>query len=217
MKQMESTLQALQRPTRYRPQGARAPNLAFRSRDVVPATTQLVGAHSSLEKPRWPRDDTVVSKGNSPEQVGARPCRHCGSPKHWDYECSHARKGARLVKANFASPDDGYMEAQEAYDALYYEDSDTDDPPDHIGESNDASEDQQDFHEPLQSATFSILHANPGMSEQGGLSKLVGSEDLTSSSPVGNSGVNNSLVHTFWSRQEKRAYWKMTMNPWQRL
>ena len=29
MKQMESTLQALQRPTRYRPQGARAPNLAF--------------------------------------------------------------------------------------------------------------------------------------------------------------------------------------------
>ena len=54
-----------------------------------------------------------------------------------------------MVKANFASPDDGYMEAQEAYDALYYEDSDTDDPPDHIGESNDASEDQQDFHEPL--------------------------------------------------------------------
>ena len=44
-----------------------------------------------------------------------------------------------MVKANFASPDDGYMEAQEAYDALYYEDSDTDDPPDHIGESNDAS------------------------------------------------------------------------------
>ena len=73
-----------------------------------------------------------------------------------------------MVKANFASPDDGYMEAQEAYDALYYEDSDTDDPPDHIGESNDASEDQQDFHEPLQSATFSILHANPGVCQNRG-------------------------------------------------
>ena len=116
MKQMESALQTLQRPARYRPQGARTPNFSFQPRDVVPATVQLVGAHPSLEKPRWPRDDTVVSKGNSPEQVGARPCPHCGSPKHWDYECSHACKGAKQVKVNFAGPEDGYIEAQEAYD-----------------------------------------------------------------------------------------------------
>ena len=82
-----------------------------------------MGAHPSLEKPRWPRDDTVISKGNTPELLGARPCRHCGSPKHWDYDCPHARKGAKQVKVNFANPDDSYLEAQEAYDALYYDDS----------------------------------------------------------------------------------------------
>ena len=52
MKQIESTLQVLQRPTSYRPRGARLPNTNFRARDHVSASTQLVGSHPSLEKPR---------------------------------------------------------------------------------------------------------------------------------------------------------------------
>ena len=107
--------------------------------------------------------------------MNARPCQHCGSSKHWDYDCRHARQGARLVKVNFASPETGYTEAQEAYDALYYEDSEVDEPSDNPEVNvEDNSADQQDFCEPLQSATFSALHTNQGMSEQGGLSKLGG-------------------------------------------
>ena len=161
MKQIESTLQVLQRPTSYRPRGARLPQTNFRARDHVSASTQLVGSNPSLEKPRWPKDDSVVSRGNTPEQVNARPCRHCGSSKHWDYDCRHARQGARLVKVNFASPETGYTEAQEAYDALYYEDSEVDEPSDNPDVNvEDNSADQQDFCEPLQSATFSALHTN---------------------------------------------------------
>ena len=83
--------------------GAPRPTGQFRPRHnfcnlPLNANTNLVGYHPSIGSPPFPRDDTVVSKGQSPEDVGARPCRHCGSPKHWDYECSHARKGAKQVK-----------------------------------------------------------------------------------------------------------------------
>ena len=109
MKQIESTLQTLQRPACYQPQGARDLIPTFHSRDPAIAPTQLVGAHPSLEKAQWLRDDTVISKGNTLEHLGARPCCHCGGPKHWVYDCNpHALKGAQMVKANYAQPEDGY-------------------------------------------------------------------------------------------------------------
>ena len=49
---------------------------------------------------------------------------------HWTqasvlrFSCSVlSTKGAKQVKTNFASPEDGYVKAQEAYNSLYYEDS----------------------------------------------------------------------------------------------
>ena len=73
----------------------------------------------------------------------------------------------------------------------------------------DNSADQQDFCEPLQSATFSALHTNQGMSEQGGLSKLGGSHD-SEESPIEN-GTTVNLARAFRNRKEKRQYWKIAM------
>ena len=154
----------------YRPCQNRGNNNIGPGRDFPSNVhANLVGYHPSLEKPHWPRDDSVVSKGKTPEDAGARPCRHCSSPKHWDYDCPHARKGAKQVKVNFANPDDSYLEAQEAYDALYYDDSEEELQED---DSNalayeDPNEDHSGFHKPLQGTTFSTLHVSPDMSMQG--------------------------------------------------
>ena len=207
LRQVEAALQ----PQQYRPRRNLRPNSNQR-RDPVTVNVNLVGSHPSLGPPRFPRDDSVVSKGKSPEDVNARPCRHCGSPKHWDYECPHARKGAKQVKVNFANPDDGYTKAQEAYDALYYEDSDEEHTPEQDNNLayGDTDEDQSGFCKPLQRETFSALHANPGMSEQGGSSRLGGSEDSTESSSL-RSGDNTGMATTFRNRREKCTYWKQAM------
>lgn len=72
-------------------------------------------------KPVFPRDDSVVSKGTTPEQAGKRPCLHCGSPKHWDNECKYSKKGARKIRSYFSElgPEGFRAEAdyQEAYAA----------------------------------------------------------------------------------------------------
>lgn len=52
--------------------------------------------------------------------VGCRPYTHCGSPKHWNYECKHAKQGARRVRPNFVNLLQDYLESQEANDKLYY-------------------------------------------------------------------------------------------------
>src|ERR1700675_1185604 len=57
--------------------------------EEVPAETNLIGAHPSI-KPLHPPADNVKSKGQTPGQKGARPCRHCGSKNHWDYDCPHS-------------------------------------------------------------------------------------------------------------------------------
>ncbi|KAF8981323.1 hypothetical protein BDQ17DRAFT_1438474 [Cyathus striatus] len=104
-----------------------------------------------------------VSKGRhncfqewTPESKNARPCRHCGSRKHWDYDCKHARKGMRQVRANLVSvdpePDD--LQAQADYDDLYYnissEDKDT------LGDKK-----EQDFELPLQNTAARHAAENP--------------------------------------------------------
>ncbi|TDL20741.1 hypothetical protein BD410DRAFT_725294, partial [Rickenella mellea] len=86
------------------------------------ANANLVGTGPSFGKPKFPRDDSNVSKGKTPEQKGARPCRYCGSPKHWDPECKHAKKGAKFrAKANLAAIyTEEDIQADLEYDALYY-------------------------------------------------------------------------------------------------
>ena len=207
---------SLQRPMAYRPRPAnRNFGSAVPGRNPMNANTNLVGYYPNMEKPRWPRDDTVISKGKTPEDAGARPCRHCGSPKHWDYDCPHARKGAKQVKVNFANPDNDYVEAQEAYDSLYYEDSEEEDEEKQLDEDTlayeDSEENQSGFRKPLQRETFSALHVNPDMSEQGGSSRLGGLEDSSESSSSLGTGANNNLATQFKNRREKRTYWKQSM------
>ena len=102
IRQLEANQQPHRGSNQFRPQRG------FRNiprREPVTANVNLVGYHPSLGKPQFPQDDSVVSKGKTPEDVKARPCRHCGSPKHWDYDCPHAHNGAKQVKVNFANPD----------------------------------------------------------------------------------------------------------------
>ncbi len=86
------------------------------------ARAHLVGWSKSLPPPKFPKDDGNISRKATPESKGARPCRHCGSGKHWDYECKYACQGTRLARANFVTQDSDDVDAQEASDALYYDD-----------------------------------------------------------------------------------------------
>lgn len=156
MRNLESKLDTLlQRQGRSQDWRDRRPNnSSFSRRDKGHgrrATTHLVGWSPSLEKPQWPRDDTVVSKGKTPEDKGARPCRHCGSPKHWDNECRHSKKGAKRAKTNYSEPNLEDTQAQEAYNALYqeeedseYEDPNWEDEPKHDSSASSASGSESD-------------------------------------------------------------------------
>ena len=110
------------------------------------AVTNLVGWSENLPKPPFPKDDKNVSSKKTPESQGAQPCRHCGSGKHWDNECHHSRKGERQARVNYVQLEEMDYEAQENYDNLYYELD---------------SEDEQDFHEPLQPIDLSSQRVNP--------------------------------------------------------
>jgi hypothetical protein len=52
--------------------------------------------------------------------MGKRPCRHCGSGKHWDYECKYSRRGERLACANLAEYSHEEVEEQQDYDEAYH-------------------------------------------------------------------------------------------------
>ena len=47
-----------------------------------------------------------IAPSRTPNSVGARPCRHCGSGKHWDNECHHSRKGERLARVHCVQLED---------------------------------------------------------------------------------------------------------------
>lgn len=98
------------------------------SRDGKRVKAYTVGWSPNMEKPKFPRDDKTLTKRKlSPEAAGARPCRHCGSPKHWDFECKYSRQGSKQVRANLAYLSDDELQAQEDYEDLFYaSDLDTD-------------------------------------------------------------------------------------------
>ncbi|KIJ30209.1 hypothetical protein M422DRAFT_101096, partial [Sphaerobolus stellatus SS14] len=83
------------------------------------AQAQLIGSNPSLPPPQYPQDDSNISKGKTPEDKGARPCRHCGSSKHWDNDCRHARSGARNARAFLASASEEQLQAQREYEEAY--------------------------------------------------------------------------------------------------
>ena len=121
VKYHESTLLVMHRPqlnvvTQF-------PNRAFQSQRFHPrkAHMNMVGWTPSLEPPKFPKDDKNVSSRKTLDSVNARRCRHCGSGKHWDYECKYSRKGEWQARTNYVSPSDPDIEALNAYDDLYYE------------------------------------------------------------------------------------------------
>ncbi|KAF9001109.1 hypothetical protein BDQ17DRAFT_1244769 [Cyathus striatus] len=86
------------------------------------ARTNLVGWSKSTANPQYPKDDSIVSKNGTPESNNARPCRHCGSRKHWDYDCKYSRKGMKKVRTNMVNsdPNPEDLRALADYEDLYY-------------------------------------------------------------------------------------------------
>ena len=102
----------------------------------------MIGWTPSLEPPKFPKDDKNISPRKTPESVNARPCWHCRSGKHWDYECKHSRRGERQARANFVSMSDPEIEALNDYDELYYG----------MESEDESPSEQQDFCNPFQSS-----------------------------------------------------------------
>ena len=151
------------------------------------ARSNLIGWSPSLGKPQFPKDDSTVSKGKMPEQKGARPCRHCGSAKHWDYDCKNTRKGTKNARVHFASPDEEYLKAQNAYDDAYASCSSSDDeekpldefvPQETASESSDESSPQQNACEALQVTTGIELGETSCSTDVNSQSRLRGSENF---------------------------------------
>ncbi|KDR68032.1 hypothetical protein GALMADRAFT_129935, partial [Galerina marginata CBS 339.88] len=116
----EDTLMRMNSQNNF-PRDRNRENREFSNRDYYSPRTHLVGAFKSMDPPKFPKDDSNVSKkGLTPGEKGARPCRHCGSDKHWDNECRHSYKSNRMARTNLSKSSTDEQEAQEEYDNLYY-------------------------------------------------------------------------------------------------
>jgi hypothetical protein len=113
-----------------------------------PFKKRPVGAHAQFSDYRFPKNDKVISKGKTPGQKGARPCRHCGSLNHWDFDHPFNGKDDKRAKAFLSSLDSEALEAYLAYESRYLEDSDPEEgPTDTIEEetSPEAFSEDEDF------------------------------------------------------------------------
>ena len=57
----------------------------------INACVDFIGWTKATSNPQFPKDDSNVLP--MPGKKGAHPCQHCGSGKHWDQDCKHARTG----------------------------------------------------------------------------------------------------------------------------
>lgn len=88
----------------------RSPYNPFRTAQV-----NLVGWSKATSNPQFPKDDSNISPRGTPDEKGARPCRHCGSGKHWDRDCKYARKGEKRARVNLVSSTAEDSQADEEY------------------------------------------------------------------------------------------------------
>lgn len=111
--------------------------------------------NSFYKKPEYPQDDSNVSKGRTPETAGARPCRFCGSPKHWDRECKHAKEGFERRDAQFAEVTaeelreeadycETYLASQDGF-KINYDDQDLDDETEWEADNKETSYNDSNF------------------------------------------------------------------------
>ena len=86
IKYHEESLEKLEVPVI---QPLRLPNREYTSArfPYCKANINLVGWSKNIGTPSFLKDDSNISPRKTPNSVGARPCRHCGSGKHWNNEC----------------------------------------------------------------------------------------------------------------------------------
>ncbi|KDR72018.1 hypothetical protein GALMADRAFT_74250, partial [Galerina marginata CBS 339.88] len=104
---------------------------AYGSRDFNPsprnpfnsmrnARVNAVGWTKTFTNPPFPKDDSNVSPRGTPEEKGGRPCRHCGSLKHWDPDCKYSKRGEKRARVNAVTYSVEDTQALQEYDELYY-------------------------------------------------------------------------------------------------
>ena len=141
------------------------PNRNFQGQCFQPqkAHINMIGWTPSLEPPKFPKDDKNILPRKTPEFMNARPCRRCGSGKHWDYECKHSHRGERQACANFILMSDLEIEALNDYDKLYFG-----------MESEDKSTGrQQEFCSPFQSSDRTLQIERMSLAWKGNRRKLL--------------------------------------------
>ncbi len=70
-----------------------------------------VRAHAQFSNYQYPKNNKIVLKGKTPEQKGARPCRHCGSSNHWDFDHSFNGNDNRKARTFLADLNANTLEA----------------------------------------------------------------------------------------------------------
>ena len=141
------------RPNPVRPPNNTRPERTSARANVAQAPTRRSSGNFSPPAGGYPfpRDDSTVSKRQTPEAAKMRPCRHCGSPKHWDYECKYSRRGERQARVNHVSFSVEEADEQEEYDEYYYglaSEDETEQGEEGVSEAKTNQE--QDFRSPLQ-------------------------------------------------------------------
>ena len=86
VKYHEESLEKLEVPVLQPP---RFPNREYTSTcfPYQKANINLVRWSKNIGATSFPKNNNNVSPRKTPDSVGARPCRQCGSGKHWDNEC----------------------------------------------------------------------------------------------------------------------------------
>ena len=191
IKYYEETLSQLSDPREHTPRETQYRPFKPRDREV---RSNL--AKAPLGTPKFPKDDSTVSKRKTPEELGVRPCRHCGSGKHWDNECKYSRKGQRLARTNFIEQSPEEEAAQDAYDEIYLGLDSDDEEELHQG----STEDQQDFREPLQTTCASVHFTQPSEEILEEDTDLKGDPDSTESP-----GATEVEAHTSLVKYQNRA------------
>ncbi|KAF8750408.1 zinc finger protein [Rhizoctonia solani] len=107
------------------------------------AKSHTVKTSTPRKSYKFPQNDRVISKV-TPESKGARSCRHCGSPKHWDRDCtgpkSLNKKEAKTYFASITDEDEEYNSLAMQALADCSESSDSEEVSEESENSNDDSD-----------------------------------------------------------------------------
>jgi hypothetical protein len=193
---LDSSIANNYRRERFEP-FSREPQPFRDSRNQFTPRVNLVGLSKTFEPPNFPKDDSNISKRSAtPEDKGARPCRHCGSGKHWDNECKYAFKGNRSARVNRIAISAEDQQAQQEYDDLYYE----------LDSAEEDHSFQQDFRGPPQisdQSTRDASHLGGGKADP---FEPVSNTDILNSSKVLLSTAQDNLNTTNAEITEAKIY-----------